>query len=219
MLTKDFLKVVKDLRDDYDREKHLLKEKYNKMYLDLVPVYPYFKVGDYVKVKKSKNNYYDDEPNEFKIYLIKEVIPPNLFDYKWRYSNFNDESFIEYTYTVTPILSNYAESKKTDEIVPFPRAFNFELFVGGTKLTKSKDSFENWIPVDLEEINVIRLYQQVSNILNRLNDKRVNEQLNKYSKQSFISKKMLQETPELMYIHENIEHLKKFKTHIKTIGA
>lgn len=211
----DYLDIVKRLKSQYEDEEYILKKKYNKMFLELVPVFPYFKVGDYIKVKKNLR-FSIDEINESKIYIVKEVVEPNLFDDTWRYSQYSEDVNTSYSYIVSPILANYQESKRTESVYSINERYQFELFVGGTKLTRTKDSFENWQPVNIEEINFIRLCQQVSEILNKLHDKRVNEQLNKYSKQSFISKKVLQDNPELLYIHENIEHLKKFQTHIKT---
>lgn len=212
MFSKEYKGIADSLKYKYEIEHKELKKKYNDMFLEAVPVYPHFKVGDYIKAKELNTTTHGY--SEYKIYVIKEVIAPDIFSDSFRFGRYLGDSFLEYSYGVKEILRNYAESKVTQKITP--EHYSFELFIGGTKLTKSKDSFENWQPVNIEEINLVRLCQQVSEILNKLNDKRVNEQLNKYSKQSFISKKVLQDNPELLYIHENIEHLKKFQTHIKT---
>ena len=112
------------------------------------------------------------------------------------------------------LLKSYQFSKKQEDIF-ISNYYQVEMFTKD-KITLKNDSFENWETCSLREIDFISLCADVNNILDKINNERVSEQLKRYAKQSHISKSVLENNPELVYIHEKIETLKKFQTHIKT---
>jgi hypothetical protein len=202
-----------EIYSDYEKEVKGLQEKYNKIFLEMNPVFPYFKEGDIIKCKNRNYNTYSLRHSaEIGVYKITKVIPPNIFN--WDGSLTRDED-IQYKYSGHILLKNYIFSKKEDEI-RFFQLDQVELFNGGDKIKLNNDTIENWEACTVNEINFLRLCEDVNNILNKLNNVKVSEQLIKYSKQSHISKSVLEKNPELLYVHEKIETLKKFKTHIQT---
>lgn len=203
--------------DNYIGDVKKLQESYNKDCLSKYPVYPYFKEGDIIKVKNRKNTW--DKLNDFgnfDVYKITKINTPDMFNGNTdvMFLRYNFSIDFSYTYEGVKLLKSYQFSKKQEDIF-ISNYYQVEMFTKD-KITLKNDSFENWETCSLREIDFISLCADVNNILDKINNERVSEQLKRYAKQSHISKSVLENNPELVYIHEKIETLKKFQTHIKT---